>query len=719
MLRAAEPARERGCSWLAVVVLSMMIGVGICGADSAPDPCIMGLATVGRVAPKLLVRVVEQLEQQRTAHHLAGLAWLQHGSPVRTIASSLQWEAIYVAAVEDEVAASPASEATVASLLKLLDDIFTASRLTPCARWVVLVGGWDPKEAPPSPDIFANVIQDWPNTLQLVLSLPGADFVSQRVGFAEADRAFPDGSYFRRAPTLKALISMGDIASNSLQAHILAKGGYLRTVSAQQLLELHGRGYFVNEQPYAPASRPPTAAAALHVDVMSAPDAHCAPIAADPMTNYLDARGSEEPFMETLVAAAKPVLVHSKVIQGWAGRQRWTNLSTLLDDFGLDVFEDVKVSRHGRYSDADMAAPLAQSEETDVHWEAPFEVKDLTRADIEANVAAAQASAAGGSPAAKLSYFSSVSEGLLRHMRPDFCAYLTSDDWMYRRQFVWFSTAGATTHFHFDQDYNLFVQMSGRKRFYFYPTSAAPDMRMFPRVHPLWHKSQLDPCSSGSNSGGMALNDRRAWVLEVGPGDAVYIPPYVWHRVETLTPHSLSLSTLSHDDELRENMESIYTMDHKFDRLRDGRGRMFALRLYVDMLLNEMVGYQRTRSFLDELLRERYAGHEALFVDQPELCAAQQVGGLPTAQHVYGDCLTDMRLTTALFETITDRAVRDLLLKDYIEELAAQVVGARQVWSFFYYCFRDQEYYITDMASEEHSMWDYASPDDLPSESAT
>ena len=68
----------------------------------------------------------------------------------------------------------------------------------------------------------------------------------------------------------------------------------------------------------------------------------------------------------------------------------------------------------------------------------------------------------------------------------------------------------------------------------------------------------------------------------VNPGDVLYLPPYVWHTVETLSP-SVSLVSLSHDDGLRKTMESIYAHDFKFDLLVEREGKVAALRLFLDL----------------------------------------------------------------------------------------------------------------------------------------
>jgi len=47
-------------------------------------------------------------------------------------------------------------------------------------------------------------------------------------------------------------------------------------------------------------------------------------------------------------------------------------------------------------------------------------------------------------------------------------------------------------------------------------------------------------------------------VVDVGPGDVLYVPPFWWHTVETLSP-SLSLTTISRWPQLYIHMNAVYT----------------------------------------------------------------------------------------------------------------------------------------------------------------
>lgn len=411
----------------------------------------------------------------------------------------------------------------------------------------------------------------------------------------------------------------------------------------------------------------------------------------------------------------------------------WSNLTHFAERLGHETLSRVKHSalHSGRFFDPDWTAPLGTL--TTLSRDAGFAEVNISSTAFFAAIAAAATSGNGtnnttaattaeatddghawagapeGAPEpARLVYFSDISPGLHAEVKPDTSMYLSSDDWMYRKQFVWVSTAGSNTHLHFDQDYNVFVQMVGRKRFTLFPPSETPHLHPYPRAHPLWHKSRLDfdrPDLARFPDYIHAHGEE----AELEPGDLLYVPPYYWHHVETLTTPSVSLSTLSHDDSTRNAMSVIYKMDHKFDRLAEKRGQMFALRLYLDLLVHEVVGQHalETVRFFARLLNTRYRGLEALFEDDPDICAAERPHGIPTAQHVYGDCVTDMKLVAPIFIMLPGEK-RDVLLADYIEDLVAPIVGATRIYSFFRYCFAEgYEYYVTELSTPEHALWEY------------
>eukprot|EP00730_Choanoeca_flexa_P017640 TRINITY_DN8521_c0_g2_i1.p2 TRINITY_DN8521_c0_g2~~TRINITY_DN8521_c0_g2_i1.p2 ORF type:complete len:680 (+),score=173.95 TRINITY_DN8521_c0_g2_i1:2149-4188(+) len=577
------------------------------------------------------------------------------------------------------------------------DDLLSAAVLwPPTARVVAFVD-----------HAFAETIDDQtigdyrdgiPQTLCLAfVSDWSSSSLQGRLGALQADVAYEDGSEFHRALTLKVLIALGDEAANTLQAHLLSNGVAVRLMTLDRLSFMPASSWLPVEHTHIPVAKADSPSPYLMAPPEDTTDASCYGFHELSLERIWDWTDKQD-FVSKVVTEGKVTLLRNTPVTAWPAMQRWANLSTFTSDLGNDPVTDVKLAGYGRFSDADMRSPLAEEHE----WRATF---DTFNTSAEQLLDITQQAVANRS---KLVYFASLSERLRQQVQPDRIVYLTDEDWQYHRQFVWFSTNGSTTHTHFDQDYNIFIQVRGTKRFYFFPAASHRAQRMFPRVHPLWHKSKLDLCHPDLERY-PEYASMQPVVVDIKAGEALYIPPYTWHRVVTTSDVSISLSTLSHDDNLRDAMTSIYKMDHKFDRLASPEGQRYAFRLYMDLLLNEMIGYKQTHAYIDNLLWERYQGIEHLFADVTPLCDGAVI---PTAQHVYGDCVTDMRLVTSGFEQIAAVEVRDLLLADYIEELAAQIVGAKHVYAFFKSCFQGQEYEVTELGTPEHDLWEYKMSDD-------
>jgi len=90
---------------------------------------------------------------------------------------------------------------------------------------------------------------------------------------------------------------------------------------------------------------------------------------------------------------------------------------------------------------------------------------------------------------------------------------------------IWLGPAGTLTPLHHDTSHITFVQLVGRKRF---------------TITPAWHRETL----TGTIRDTFYADNQRpdgAIVVELGPGDALYLPIGTWHHVVALEP-SISLS---------------------------------------------------------------------------------------------------------------------------------------------------------------------------------
>ena len=146
-------------------------------------------------------------------------------------------------------------------------------------------------------------------------------------------------------------------------------------------------------------------------------------------------------------------------------------------------------------------------------------------------------------------------------------------------------------------------------------------------------------------------------------------------------------------------------------------GQMYALRLYLDMMIHDLYGFNATTQFFAQLLSTRYSGLEHLFPpseDDPAICEGgpspagitQQRGKIPTCLHVHGYAKLDMAVIGGHFEALRPET-RDILFQDYVEEITAQVVGVKKMLAFFRFCFLGQEYYVTQIGDPDHSLWEH------------
>ena len=273
-----------------------------------------------------------------------------------------------------------------------------------------------------------------------------------------------------------------------------------------------------------------------------------------------------EPFVKKIIAGREPVVLRDTVIQTWPAMSKW-NFSYIAENIGSEILSSVKCTNSFVTFDPDRRTPLK------LNISLPFVETNMTK-EMFFDCVQASEEGKGACPDGFKGhyYFGAVPDNLRDDVMPDQFLYNTEKDYESKKQFMWISSAGMITHTHFDQDYNFFVQLVGKKRFTLWSSSQHELMYMYPRIHPMWHKSRVNYRAVDLFEF-PAFSQTKALQIELGPGDMLHVPPYVWHYVETLTP-SVSLSTWSHDHNLYDHMNSIYRHDHKFDLLENPRGKL-------------------------------------------------------------------------------------------------------------------------------------------------
>merc|ERR1712217_552398 len=100
---------------------------------------------------------------------------------------------------------------------------------------------------------------------------------------------------------------------------------------------------------------------------------------------------------------------------------------------------------------------------------------------------------------------------------------------------------GTLYHCHYDLQPNLHVQLSGRKRFIIFPPEDWRHLYPFPVHHDLDRRSMLDLDAPDTDKF-PEWRGACGHLVELDPGDALYIPPYWWHHVQSLTPETTSMA---------------------------------------------------------------------------------------------------------------------------------------------------------------------------------
>jgi hypothetical protein len=93
---------------------------------------------------------------------------------------------------------------------------------------------------------------------------------------------------------------------------------------------------------------------------------------------------------------------------------------------------------------------------------------------------------------------------------------------------------GTRTPLHAEMNCNIFIQVSGRKRWVVFPPGATPMLNP-PAAGRFYFFSPLDPLEKKYKRKFHGATDLKGYEIILEPGDILMVPPLVWHAVENLT----------------------------------------------------------------------------------------------------------------------------------------------------------------------------------------
>lgn len=131
--------------------------------------------------------------------------------------------------------------------------------------------------------------------------------------------------------------------------------------------------------------------------------------------------------------------------------------------------------------------------------------------------------------------------------------------------FMWLSGPDIGPWWHYDQDHNFYVQVSGTKRFVLIPPWETSKMYPYPQIHPRNHKSQINFDKPDLQRMPKYAEIQDALVAELVPGEVMYIPPYWWHHVRSHV-RSVSLASWSQSGVFRVMRYGLYKRQFTFDK---------------------------------------------------------------------------------------------------------------------------------------------------------
>ncbi len=223
---------------------------------------------------------------------------------------------------------------------------------------------------------------------------------------------------------------------------------------------------------------------------------------------------------------------------------------------------------------------------------------------------------------------------------------------------IWLSSGNASTPLHYDTSMNVFIQLRGRKRFWLLPPDAATSLPMEP-VHSPGHRqlatralshgsrehggvgqTQCLPYNEGlSGTSAETISEQalaavlspsvieQLQMVELGPGDALYLPPYWLHHTVAISPRGCLSVSLWAESLAHEHLMKLLAADMPPQDAIDPQGRLAWASLLLTNVLRALSGDRKgpsgpessckdeeaiTGSRVAKVLRSRYAGYASL-----------------------------------------------------------------------------------------------------------
>jgi hypothetical protein len=255
---------------------------------------------------------------------------------------------------------------------------------------------------------------------------------------------------------------------------------------------------------------------------------------------------------------------------------------------------------------------------------------------------------------------------------------------------VWIGPGGATTFTHYDIFYNFYVQLYGKKRFILFSPDHAPNLYLYPFLHPGAQQSQVD-VDNIDYEAFPAFKNAKAIETILEPGDVLYLPPMWFHHVSALEL-SMSVSVWSFVPDSR-SMHGVMRKPLPFKKSWTSEQLVLASRQYLEQLIDTIYGAGSAKPFVRRVYEERF---KVLAKNLPHLTVGQnnfcfeKVGtkddrALKFLEPVRADFDEFLNDAASKFKNIQLKATRDIWLGNFCEQLALTATNdAKNVVGFLF-----------------------------------
>eukprot|EP01119_Soliformovum_irregulare_P001315 TRINITY_DN1103_c0_g2_i2.p1 TRINITY_DN1103_c0_g2~~TRINITY_DN1103_c0_g2_i2.p1 ORF type:complete len:466 (+),score=121.45 TRINITY_DN1103_c0_g2_i2:12-1409(+) len=393
-------------------------------------------------------------------------------------------------------------------------------------------------------------------------------------------------------------------------------------------------------------------------------------------------------FNKEMTSMREPTILTNTVVSQWPAIKKWPEPGYLSEKQSMQMLKDVQVGPHHTFGFIDNNTALAKTQHPGITLIPNYRMVNMSMHDFWQ---------LSRDPKDQYYYwYGKVPQELKEDVSPNEGIWRTKIDQQEFGLFMWLTSRDVRPPIHYDMDHNFYVHVSGTKRFVLFPPWEWKNLHTFPRIHPKWHKAQSD-FEFPDLEVTPRYSQAKAYEAVLNPGDILYIPPYWWHHVQSVTP-CISMASWSQSGVYQE-MKKLYARKIQFEKISDPEERKAGMRAYIEILVSRLYPKEEVKKFHQDLLT-RFYPIRSLFTSlpswtDPKFCNFQEI--YPTS-HFEDRFEEDVSYAVEKLNQCQGldvdqnwedvKAIRELELIDFIEIISSEILGAENVFAFFSKCFQ-------------------------------